>query len=259
MSDEVKQVAMEDVEKPETPEVEKPEKKEEPKYVTVEDLQKLQKQFNGVSQTLRHIKDIPGQIAELRQSIQQNRTLSPVKKQEAQDELDELLEKGDWRTPVKKVAEMRFEELMAERDEKFRLSQAQNMKLSTLEENKKVVRDRYQDIDDPESEIAKRYQKVLSEKPHYLGSEFGPVLAMRDMEDELRSEGRLDEFTKKAVEKEVTRQTRAGAGGVPKAAISGSNKVVLSKEQKDFCDSNGIKYENYLKFVRVNAKEGAQA
>jgi hypothetical protein len=235
-------------------------KKEEPQYVTAAQLEKLQKQFNGISQTLRHVKDIPSQIAELKQSISSNRTLTNVEKKEAKDELDEMLEKGDWRTPVNRLAEKRFNELMEERDRQYQAQQAQHQKLTTLEANKKSVRDKYPDIDDHDSEIARRYQKVISEKPQYLQNEFGPTLAMRDMEDELRSEGRLDEFTRQVVQKEVARQVRVGAGAVPRNVVnSSSNKIMLTKEQKAFCDAHDLKYEDYGKYARKNSnKEGVE-
>lgn len=234
-------------------------KKEEPKYVTAEHFEKLQKQFNGISQTLRHVKDIPGQIAELQKTMS-SRFASPAQKAEAKDELDEMLEKGDWRTPVNRLAEKRFNELMTEREQQVQAQQAQHQKLVVLETNKNAVRSKYPDIEEPDSEIARRYQKVISEKPQYLQNEFGPVLAMRDMEDELRSEGRLDEFTKQVVEKEVARQTRVGAGFVPRGTASpNGNKVILTREQKSFCDSVGLKYEDYAKHAKRGSKEGVEA
>ena len=236
--------------------------KEEPRYVKVEELEKLQKQFDGISKTIRHIKDIPGQIAEL-QKVISSRFATPTQKDVAKDELDDLLEKGDWRTPVNRLAEKRFNELMEERDRQAQLRDEQNKRIGTLESNKKTVRDKYPDIDDPDSEIAKRYQKIVQSKPEYLANEFGPTLAMRDMEDELHSEGRLDEFSKKAVEKEVARQTRVGASAIPRSTVpSNSNKIMLTKEQRDFCDSVGLKYENYGKYAKklqtTTAKEGVE-
>ena len=234
--------------------------KEEPRYVTAEQFDKLQKQFNGVSKTLRHVEGVPSQIAEL-QKVINSRFATSAKKEEAKDELDDLLEKGDWRTPVNRLAEQKFNELMVERERQTQVQQEKNQKLSILLNNQKIVRDKYPDIDDSDSEIARKFQKVINEKPEYLNNEFGPTLAMRDMEDELRLEGRLDEFSKKAVEKEVARQTRVGATGVPKNAISGNgNKIMLTKEQREFCDSVGMKYEHYGKFAKQGSpKEGVEA
>lgn len=236
--------------------------KDEPKYVTVDDLQKIQKQLNGVSQTIRHVRDIPSQIEEIKKSISQNKGLTSVEKKEAKDELDEMLEKGDWRTPVERLAEKRFNELMADRERQTQTENQRQQKLNLLESNKSAVRQKYPEIDEQDSEIAKRYQKVLYEKPHYLSSEFGPVLAMRDMEDELRADGRLDEFSRQAVEKEVIRKTRAGAGGLPAtSAQSTGSKIMLTSQQKEFCDSHNIKYQDYGKIARQiqrSSKEGVE-
>jgi len=234
----------------------KPEKKEEPQYVKLEELQKLQKQFNGISSTIRQIKDIPSKIESL-EKVLNSRFATASEKKEAKDELDEMLEKGDWRTPVKQLAQKEFQEMMARQQAEWSELQARSVKMSTLEKSKQTVRERYPDIDDPDSEISRKYQKVLAENPQYLQNEFGPTLAMRDMEDELRQEGRLDEFSKKIVEKEIIRQTRAGIGAVPKNNVQTSgNKIVLTKEQKDFCDANDIKYQDYAKFLRGNSREG---
>lgn len=240
-------------------------KKEEPQYVRIEDLQKLQKQFDGISKTIRYterLKDVPTQIEELKRVVN-SRFTSTAEKTEAKDELDEMLEKGDWRTPVERLAEKKFQSLMQERDRAWQEDNARKQRLSALEAEKKVVREKYPDIDDPDSEISQRYQKVIADKPQYLSSEFGPTLAMRDMEDDLRQEGRLDEFTKKAVEKEVLRQTRAGVGSLPRTTASpNGSKIMLTKEQKEFCDSHNLKYQDYAKFVRHtqrSPKEGVEA
>ena len=236
--------------------------KEEPKYVTADQLDKLQKQFNGISKTLRHVEGVPSQIAEL-QKVINSRFASPAQKTEAKDELDEMLEKGDWRTPVNRLAEKRFNEMMDERDKQAQINQQKILKMSALSSSQKLVRDKYPDIDDQESEIARRFQKVINEKPEYLDNEFGPTLAMRDMEEELRKEGRLDEFTKQVVDKEVARQVRVGASGVPRNPVGTSgNKITLTKEQRAFCDNVGMKYEDYGKYAKKNQnspKEGVEA
>ena len=115
----------------------KPKEKVEPKYVTVEELQKIQKQFDGISKTIRHAKDIPAlsaQIEELKQTIASNRTLTPSQKADARDEIDEMLEKNpnDWRTPVERLAEKKFKSLMDERDRQYQTLQQHNQKLSIL-------------------------------------------------------------------------------------------------------------------------------
>lgn len=242
-----------DLEKKEEKEV-----KKEPVYVTVDELKAIQKQLNGVSATIRHVKDIPDQIAALKEEISKNRTLTSGEKKEAKDELDEMLEKGDWRTPVERLAERKFKSMMDEKDRVQSEVQARREKLSILESNKKSVLEKYPEIEDSESEVSKIYQRIANENPRYLASEDGPILVMRKMEDELRKDGRLDEFTKEVVSKEVARQTRVGAGAVPRSSAPSTNgKIVLTQEQKRFCDANDVKYENYAKFVK-SSKQGVE-
>ena len=69
---------------------------------------------------------------------------------------------------------------------------------------------------------------------------------MQDMEEELRAEGKLDSFSKKAVEQEVDRRTRATATAIPKGNQSSSKSPILTKDEKEMCDRLNIKYDSYL-------------
>lgn len=255
-----KEVTVDDVKDEKGVEVnlEKPQKKEEPKYVTASELEEVRKQLNGISSTMRHVKAIPEQIEELRRQVSQNRTMTPAEKKEAGDDLDAMLEQGNWRTPVETLAERKVQEILRKREEEDFRRKAESDKLSTLEQSKKFVRERYPDIDDPDTEVAKSYLQVLNEHPEYLRSEYGPKLAMRDMEDKLREDGKLDQFTKKAVDKELQRQARTKATSAPSSPASGikGGKVVLTKEQKEFCDFKDIPYETYAKMLQTQSASG---
>ena len=241
-------VTVDDVKKPEAPKVE--EKKEAPKeqYVSVDELKRIEKQMNQVAGALRVSEKSKGQLEKKIEELEGR--LSGRNKPEAVDDLDAKLESGDWRTPVETLAEKKVNEILSRRQQEETVRAQEAERLSVLEDSKKQVRERYADIDDPSSEIAQRYMKVLNSKPKFLRNEFGPVLAMREMEDELRQEGRLDEFTKKVVDKEVERRARASGASLRPGSPAKSETTVLSKEQKEFCKQHGVAEEAYLKTLK---------
>ena len=239
---------------------EKKEKAEEPKYVTTQELEEIRKQVNGISSVMRHVKAIPEQIEELKRQVASNRTLTPIEKKEAGDDLDAMLEQGNWRTPVETLVERGVNSILRKREEQEFVRQAEASKLTILEQSKKFVRERYPDVDDSETEVAKSYIQVLNEHPEYLRSEYGPKLAMRDMEDKLRDEGKLDTYTKKVVDKELQRQARTKATSGASSPASGvkGGKVVLTSDQKEFCDFKEIPYDTYAKMLAVQKTSSRQ-
>ena len=225
----------------------------EPKYVTVDDLEKVRKQLNGLSYMGRQFQELSKKLDSLQ--VQHH----PQRVQGDKDEYDELVEK-DWKQAVRKLAQ---EEYLRERQ--FQLQQEQqrnieNSRLSILDQSRQKVMEKYPEVQDPQSDISKRYMSILNKNQDYLRNERGPILAMRDLEDELREEGRLDEFTKRVVEKEVNRQVRTGATGAPRGSTPGSNgnRVSLTREQQEFCKNNSIKFEDYALMLKKQEASGRQ-
>lgn len=237
--------------------LEKKPKAQEPKYVTLEDLQKLQDNVNKAIESSRHYTN--RKLEDLYKS--KPVIVAPKPAAQDKDNLDELLEQGNWRTPVETVAEKAVEKALAKQRDEEALKAQEAKRLDTLERSKASVTAKYPDIEDQKSEVAQRYMKILNEHPEYLSNEFGPVLAMRDMEDNLRQEGRLDEFTKKKVAEEVERRTRTNASSIPKSSgtPSSSGKVVLTKEDRELCDRMGIRYEDYARNRKVSETQSVEA
>ena len=239
--------------------LEKKPKAQEPKYVTLEDLQRLQDNVNKAIESSRHYTNRKLEDFYTKTS----KPNMPIAKapNESKDNLDELLEQGNWRTPVETVAEKAVEKALAKQRDEEALKAQEAKRLDTLERSKASVTAKYPDIEDQKSEVAQRYMKILNEHPEYLSNEFGPVLAMRDMEDNLRQEGRLDEFTKKKVAEEVERRTRTNASSIPKSSgtPSSSGKVVLTKEDRELCDRMGIRYEDYARNRKVSETQSVEA
>ena len=232
-------------------------KVEEPKYVTSEQLQQFQKTMADelkratapIGYELRKFKEAQAQPV-ASQPIQAN----PVR-EESQDEWDTKLQK-DWKATVREMArqeatELRKQETMAQQAEYQR-----QQTLNLLENNKRQVLTKHSELNDETSTKADIYRSILQEKPEYLNNPFGPVLAMRDMEDRLRDQGFMDSPTQQIVQKEVARQARTGASILPKGTpANGNQKITLTKEQKEFCDAQGLKYENYGRYMKLQSNQ----
>ena len=235
-----------------------PEKVEkvEPQYVTADALEEIRKQLNGLSYIGRKFNELEQKIARVGNGQQVRTAVDP----NSVDPDDVLLEK-DWKAAVRKQARVEAEAMWAERQRVGEHEQAAFESRSRLEGSKKAVIDRYPDIMDNSTEIARRYTQIINGHPEYLQNDYGPVLAMRDMEEELRKEGRLDEFSKKVVDAEVQRRIRADGGGAAKGSAVGkvTKTVTLTAEQKAVADKLGVKYETYVKMLERQPKEGVEA
>ena len=228
----------------------------EPQYVTIAELEKIRKQLDGLSYIGRKFNDLDQKMAK----IASGQSARPPVDPNSVDPDDALLER-DPKAWARKQARVEFDSAMAERERITSQERSAIESRTRLEGSKKAVIDKYPDIMDNSTEIASRYTKVINEHPEYLQNDYGPVLAMRDMEEELRKEGRLDEFSKKAVDTEVQRQRRADATGSTKTSTVGkvTKTVTLSSEQKAVADKLGVKYETYAKMLERQPKEGVEA
>lgn len=162
------------------------------------------------------------------------------------EEWDALADK-DWKKAV---------DLRSIQNAKTILQQQQQVSKAdkTLTESKQKVLAVHPELSDNNSEKSRIYLNILDENPDYLTHPKGPIYAMRDMEDYMentlgykRSEIRTAE--KKGAEREASRQNRIvlnkGTGRTGPAA--GGNKVVLSKDEMEFCKFQGIDPKEYAK------------
>ena len=234
----------------------KPEAGGEKQYVTLEQLEEIRKQLNGLSYIGRKFNDVDSKLNKLLTNAPTSP--KPIVDPSSVDPDDVLLEK-DWKAAVRKQARAEAENMFAEQRAQSERERVVQESKVTLEKSKKSVIDRYPDIMDNSSEISQRYTRIINENPEYLNNDYGPILTMRDMEDELRKEGRLDEFSKKAVDIEVQRRARAdGASASKGSSGNGTKSISLTPEQKAAADSMGIKYEAYAKVLSKNLKEGVE-
>ncbi len=228
------------------------EKKEDPKYVTAEILSAT------IADALKKA------TAPLYYELRKGRSeVTPVQNIQAQPkpeptEWDNKLQK-DWKGTVDELADQRFEKKWKEREEAQRVEIENQKTKALLEANKKSVLDKHQELNDDGSQKAQIYRQIMQERPDYLANSYGPILVMREMEDRLRDMGVVDSPTQKVVEKEVNRLVRTNAGGIPKGApVNNGKSITLTKEQKEFCDANNIKYESYARFSKMQSQTGVE-
>ena len=235
----------------------KPEKVEEPKYVTAEQLQVLQRTM--AEELKRATAPLGYELRKFKEAQAQPQPVQPMavpqSQAEVQDEWDAKLQK-DWKSTVREMARQEATELRKAEYAQQQIESQRQQALNLLENNKRQVLTKHSELNDEGSAKADIYRSILQEKPEYLNNPFGPVLAMRDMEDRLREQGIMDSPTQQIVQKEVARQARTGASVLPKGTTAnGNQRIVLSKEQKEFCDANGVKYENYGRYMKLQSNQ----
>jgi len=230
--------------------------KVEPKYVTAEEFQKTQKAINYQSTVLRKLEDTLKNLNAPRATVP-NPELNGK-----EDELDTLVQ-TDWKAAVKRLARDEAAELRKSEREAERVQSEQERTLKLLEDNKRKVIERHKELMDETSDKSQIFQEIISEHPEYLSNPFGPVLTMNEMENRLRADGKFVEpVVKETIDKEVARRARTGATSVTPSSGGGSSKsVTLTRDEREFCDSQGIKYEQYASMKsRTNQKaEGVEA
>lgn len=178
------------------------------------------------------------------------------------DEWDQKIQK-DWKGTVRELARQEHQEIRKAEREAEKAENEKQKNTDLLESNKRKVLERHPELNDTDSEKASLYRQIVTENPAYVFNPFGPVLAMRDMEDRMREDGRMvDEPTKKIVEKEISRQTRANGTQAPSGTKSTGNKVILTSQEREYCDRMNMKYEEFAKMKQAtsrNMRDGVTA
>jgi len=202
-------------------------KTEEPKYVRLEDLEK-------VNQAINNTRDYNNRkLQEINEKLER---LIPKAPEVKPDDLDELVQK-DWKAGVKAVAKELLEE---ERRVSSAMTEEQKV-ARLLEESKNKVMTKHPELSDPENPKTKEFLKVLDENPDFRTNPRGPLLAAYEMENRLKG--------RDTIEPKVDRQTRAKATSVPAGTSPGlKGNYALSRADLDFCRLNNINPENYKKF-----------
>lgn len=220
--------------------------KEEPKYVRPEDLNEALRKSNAAF--FAEQRKLQARLDEI---ARQTAPKTPAETEKPADEWDKKIQE-DWKGTVRELARIEAADLRKKERAEEDAQREQTNRMNLLESNKKKVLEKYPDINEPGSERAVAFESILRKNPEYLSNPFGPVLAMRDLEDEMRQNGAIDEPTRQVVQKEVQRVARTNGTSLPAgSSAAGNQKITLSKDEKEFCDHNNIKYENYAKNKKI--------
>ena len=236
-----------DLEKKETP---KPEKAPEHKV----DISKL---HNTIAFQNRKLEQAMRELREAKEQLASRNTVQ--KPAEPEDEIDREAQR-DWKSGVKKLVlpeiEAKVHEILAKKEQAILEVQKRKTAESELEKSNQLVLQEYPEIEDEGSEVSQVYRQVINEDPSILNNVKGPEIAMARMERRLRQMGRTPLSVKPIVDREVNRLTRAGASSVVGKSATQSGKIMLTKEQKEFCDHYKIPYEQYAKNLKAQEASG---
>ena len=248
----------------ETQDTPKEEVQEEPKVIVKEEKPKLstddQSWRNKVFAQDRIIQKMNREIEEMRQKV----IVEPSStKQEVVTELDEIdkLAQTDWKAAVNKLAERQTREILKKEREGIKEQQELLQTKNTMETNTQSVVGKHPELNEEGSEKSTIFQSILSNNPRWRTSPDGPLLVMYEMENELRKRGYdVEGNVHQKVEKEVSRIARASSISLPSSRQTiSTNKIVLSREQREFCDQNGMSYEDYARTLsKSRGKEGVE-
>lgn len=208
-------------------------KTEEPKYVRVEDLEKVNQAINNTREyNTRKLQEINDKLERL----------MPKPVVTGDEDLDELVQR-DWKMGIQKMVEKTIEK-------KQQMTEAQTNEqrvAQILEESKSKVMSKHPELSDPENPKTKEFLKVLDENPDFRTNPRGPLLAAYEMENRLKAHDTLN--SKETKVPNQGKEQRSRAASVP-AGTSPAQKssYSLSKADMDFCRLNNINPENYKKY-----------
>ena len=226
--------------------------KEEPKYVDIAELKKLTEKLNGISFSLRTNEKSEKELSKKLEDLETRLSGRSIKPAEAQDELDKLLEQGEWRKPVAIIAEETVERILKQREAEQHNFQQQSQRVQKYEVAVKTVYDRYPELKDPESNITKTWMKVVNDHPEWHGEPLGPIAAMHAMEEILEKDSDGEESA------EAKRRARVNATSVRPGTPAKTQTIALTREQKEFCKNSGISEDKYLQTLKSMSNRSSE-
>jgi len=183
------------------------------------------------------------------------RTYNGVIVPETRKEWDDLAA-VDWQTAVDLKAIIKAEEI-GERQAQTREGNR------VMEESKQAVLAKHTELKDVNSEKSKVFLEILRENPEYLNMPKGPIIAMREMEARLDEQGHGPTSVARAAgaSSEAARQNRvalSASGGRIDSSIGAAKTVTLSKDEMEFCNSQGLDPKKFAaRKLELSSKKGA--
>ncbi len=169
----------------------------------------------------------------------------------------DALARKDWRTAIDLRSIISARKVQEE-------GRRQDTHSRVLDESKNKVLQRHPELADANSEKGKIYLNILEKNPEYLNMPKGPIVAMREMEEAMEDLGytreQIFESKKAATQNEATRVSRGALTGGGRMPEKSARTVTLSKDDMEFCKSQGIDPKDYAKekLNLENNKKGAQ-
>ena|SRR3990167_2503315 len=226
------------VEITETPKVEEPQKPvevkktEEPKYVRVEDLEKINQALNNTREYNNR------KLSEINEKLER---LIPKAPERKEDDLDKVVQEN-WQAGVEGVVER----VLTKYNQKNQALSEEQQIAKILEESKTKVMSKHPELSDPESPKAKEFLRVLEENPDFRSNPRGPILAAYEMENRLKSHDTIESKDRTMPQE---KEARAKGARVPAGTSPGVRRdYTLTRQDVDFCRLNNINPENYKKF-----------
>lgn len=217
------------VEETQKPIVKEEVKKEEPRYVKLEDLEKVNQAISNTREYNNR------QLAEIKATLE---SLKPKPVVDSEN-LDEVVQQN-WQVGVEKVVER----VLSRNQQKNEVQTQQQLEANLLEQSKKKAMERHPELSDPENPKTKEFLKVLEQYPDLKINPRGPELAAYEMENRLKVHDKIESGVER-----VPKETRSRAASVPAGSPTGNKGAYsLNKQDLDFCRLNNINPENYKRF-----------
>ena len=187
-------------------------------------------------------------IAEIRKEREAAVLLGRAPANGQEDDVDKLVKEGRWKDGVKLIVSQSISQAtQAQRDELAKQKQEEEVRVAQQANIGRVLQ-RHPELDDNSSEKWQVFDAILAENPRWRNSPDGPLLAMYQMEERMNLARTPVAPAKPGAPVVVRPGVPVGSPSLPPARPAApSNKVVLTAEQKSFCDDNQIPYEDYAK------------
>ena len=162
----------------------------------------------------------------------------------------------DPENAIKKLAQSETQRILTEERKKIQEQTEYQTTRNEIDKNSQSALERHPELNDTTSEKSEIWFDILNKNPRWRNSPDGPLLTMYRLEEELRQRGYdVDGSITEKVTKERERIARVSGTTVPASRpTTPSNKIVLTKEQREFCDENGMSYEAYARALKAGSE-----
>lgn len=163
---------------------------------------------------------------------------------------------------IEKLASQKANEILAQKEVERQVKENQKTLESELQKSTEKALQKYPDLQDDASELTQFWIGIVNQHPEWLNNPYGPLLVMREMEELAPQQGiRLNPSRATVGPNKEILKGRGNQGSLPPSRQGiGSNKIVMTQEEKQFTDQHGIDPVRYKEIQRaVEATGGIEA